>query len=55
MPVVPGTEAPLGAAASDDGDRGAKATRIGYPLMVKAVAGGGGKGMRVVASRATRC
>jgi acetyl-CoA carboxylase, biotin carboxylase subunit len=27
------------------------ASRIGYPLVAKAVAGGGGKGMRVVASR----
>ena len=27
------------------------AERIGYPLMLKAVAGGGGKGMRMVASR----
>ena len=30
----------------------AEAKRIGYPLMVKAVAGGGGRGMRLVASEA---
>jgi acetyl-CoA carboxylase, biotin carboxylase subunit len=35
VPVVPGTEQPFDAAATD-------------PLLVKAVAGGGGKGMRVV-------
>jgi acetyl-CoA carboxylase biotin carboxylase subunit len=47
VPVVPGTEAPLNANATDDTivQEGA---RVGYPLMVKAVAGGGGKGMRVV-------
>ncbi len=33
------------------GDPG-RADRIGYPLLVKAAAGGGGKGMRVVASQA---
>ncbi|MCH7985007.1 MAG: acetyl-CoA carboxylase biotin carboxylase subunit [Acidobacteria bacterium] len=44
LPVVPGsdgivgTEAEVRSAASD----------IGYPLMIKAAAGGGGKGMRVV-------
>ena len=47
--VVPGTDAPLDGAASDDDIRQAGA-RVGYPLMVKAVAGGGGKGMRVVES-----
>jgi len=49
VPVVPGTEAPL---ASDAGDEeiARAAAHIGYPLMVKAVAGGGGKGMRVVES-----
>ena len=47
VPVVPGTEAPLGAAATDE-QITADGARIGYPLMVKAVAGGGGKGMRVV-------
>ncbi len=47
VPVVPGTEAPLAAdlpAAQVD----EIARRIGYPLLVKAVAGGGGKGMRTV-------
>src|SRR5437016_2620397 len=48
VPVVPGTEEPLGVDVPDAAI-GAIAERIGYPIMVKAVAGGGGKGMRVVA------
>ena len=47
VPVVPGTEAPLGGDAADE-EIARMAERIGYPVMVKAVAGGGGKGMRVV-------
>jgi len=47
VPIVPGT-APLDADASD-AVLAAEARRVGYPLMVKAVAGGGGKGMRAVA------
>ena len=42
IPVVPGTEAPVLTAA--EGLR--EAERIGYPVMIKASAGGGGKGMR---------
>ncbi len=49
--VVPGTEEPLDTDVSDDTIAGI-ASEIGYPVMVKAVAGGGGKGMRVVWSRA---
>jgi acetyl-CoA carboxylase biotin carboxylase subunit len=49
VPVVPGTEEPFAADASDE-EIAATAARIGYPLVVKAVAGGGGKGMRTVAS-----
>src|SRR6185436_11964155 len=37
-------------AAQDAATLRAEAKRIGYPLMVKAVAGGGGRGMRWVAS-----
>jgi acetyl-CoA carboxylase biotin carboxylase subunit len=48
VPVVPGTEEPLGVDVPDAAIA-ATAERIGYPIMVKAVAGGGGKGMRVVA------
>ena len=47
VPVVPGTETPFDAGASD-GEISAAAAKVGYPLLVKAVAGGGGKGMRTV-------
>jgi acetyl-CoA carboxylase biotin carboxylase subunit len=43
VPIVPGTPPGL-----NDGALLYEAGKIGYPLMVKAAAGGGGKGMRVV-------
>jgi len=49
VPIVPGTDAPL-APEAGDAELTAAAKRVGYPLMVKAVAGGGGKGMRTVAA-----
>ena len=52
VPVVPGTGAPLPESVSADVLM-READLVGYPLMVKAVAGGGGKGMRVVESRDT--
>jgi len=43
VPTVPGSPGPV-----DDVDAGLKvATKIGFPVLVKAAAGGGGKGMRV--------
>jgi 3-methylcrotonyl-CoA carboxylase alpha subunit len=47
VPLVPGAE--LSADVSD-ADLLATAERVGFPLLVKASAGGGGKGMRVVRS-----
>jgi acetyl-CoA carboxylase biotin carboxylase subunit len=47
VPVVPGTEQPLDDRVPD-GEIARIADTIGYPLLVKAVAGGGGKGMRLV-------
>jgi acetyl-CoA carboxylase biotin carboxylase subunit len=47
VPVVPGTEDPL-APDVPDAEIAKLAESIGYPLLVKAVAGGGGKGMRTV-------
>ncbi len=47
VPVVPGTESPFSPNASEEAIVSA-AARIGYPVLIKAVAGGGGKGMRVV-------
>jgi acetyl-CoA carboxylase, biotin carboxylase subunit len=44
VPVVPGTEAPV----ADDAEAARVAASVGYPVMVKAAMGGGGKGMRVV-------
>ena len=46
VPIIPGM---LGT-AGDDSECAAKAAEMGYPVLVKASAGGGGKGMRVVAS-----
>ena len=43
VPVVPGTEKGL-----TDAEAQAAAAEIGYPLLIKASAGGGGKGMRRV-------
>jgi acetyl-CoA carboxylase, biotin carboxylase subunit len=43
-PLLPGS----GGALADIGSATALAQAIGYPLMLKAVAGGGGKGMRVI-------
>ncbi len=46
VPVVPGTKEPVYAA-----EEGKKiADEMGYPVMIKASAGGGGKGMRIVRS-----
>ena len=44
VPVMPG----FGAADQDAKKLGAAASEIGYPVMIKPVAGGGGKGMRIV-------
>ncbi len=46
VPVVPGGRDPLG----DRQAALAAAAEVGYPVMIKASAGGGGKGMRVVTS-----
>ena len=48
VPVVPGYQG----AAQDLRTLSSEAKRIGYPVMIKAVAGGGGRGMRLVESEA---
>jgi acetyl-CoA carboxylase, biotin carboxylase subunit len=45
IPVVPGSDGGIGS----DAEAAALARSIGYPVMLKAAAGGGGRGMRVVA------
>jgi len=50
IPCVPGSDGPLG----DDPETNLGiARRIGYPVLIKAAGGGGGRGMRVVHSDAT--
>ncbi len=50
VPCVPGSDGPLG----DNPDANLRtARRIGYPIIIKAAGGGGGRGMRVVHTEAT--
>ncbi|HLL49842.1 MAG TPA: acetyl-CoA carboxylase biotin carboxylase subunit [Thermomicrobiales bacterium] len=44
LPIVPGSDGPI----ENLGTARQIARRIGYPLLVKAAAGGGGRGMRIV-------
>ena len=46
VPLVPGSEG-----AVSDVEASVLASKIGYPVMIKASAGGGGKGMRLVKSK----
>jgi acetyl-CoA carboxylase biotin carboxylase subunit len=46
VPIVPGIDYPL----KDVAEAEKVAKKIGYPILLKAAAGGGGKGMRTVAS-----
>ena len=50
VPCVPGSDGPLG----EDADENLRLARdIGYPIIIKAAGGGGGRGMRVVHSEAS--
>ncbi len=47
VPTVPGSNGPVG----EDADESLRmASKIGYPIIIKAASGGGGRGMRVVES-----
>jgi acetyl-CoA carboxylase biotin carboxylase subunit len=46
VPIVPGTVEPLGSVE----EAASLAAEMGFPVMLKAAAGGGGKGMRLVAA-----
>ena len=49
VPCVPGSDGPLG---EDEQENLRIAREIGYPIIIKAAGGGGGRGMRVVHSEA---
>jgi len=47
VPIVPGLTEPIADGGEEEAKRAAQ--RFGYPILLKAAAGGGGKGMRLVA------
>jgi len=49
VPCVPGSDGPL---SDDDAENIRMAREIGYPIIIKAAGGGGGRGMRVVHAEA---
>ena len=49
VPIVPGSDGPIG---MDDKENLKLAKTVGYPVMIKASGGGGGRGMRVVHNEA---
>jgi acetyl-CoA carboxylase, biotin carboxylase subunit len=55
VPVVPGDNGPHGAGFPDAQAALDAARRIGFPVLIKASAGGGGKGMRLVADESEFC
>ena len=48
VPIIPGEELAIEDGTNPLGVLASSAARVGYPLLVKASAGGGGKGMRAV-------
>jgi acetyl-CoA carboxylase biotin carboxylase subunit len=50
VPVVPGDNGPGGKGFASPAEAKVAAAQIGYPVMLKAAAGGGGRGMRLVDS-----
>ena len=50
VPCVPGTKGTIG---NDIDEIGRSAKALGYPIIIKAASGGGGRGMRIVHSEAT--
>ncbi len=50
VPCVPGSDGPL---PTDDAENLRLAREIGYPVMIKAAGGGGGRGMRAVHTEST--
>src|SRR4029453_8749190 len=51
-PVVPGDNGPGGEGFPDSATALVAAKKIGFPVLIKAAAGGGGKGMRLVGNEA---